>query len=150
MPDNRKDRTMATTSNVRLFGLSNYGVVQGTRFACGVSIAPEGLFKGYSLVVSYFDPKLTWQQAYESGQLKHWTKALLHPTMTKAGRKHICDTLVQQLDTPDGQELGFALAVYVNFMILKEEGLVVDFMLHPVVQQLVDKEIAENQPAKAA
>jgi hypothetical protein len=141
---------MSTTSNVRLFGLSNYGVVQGTRFACGVSIAPEGMFKGYSLIVSYFDPKLTWQQAYESKQLKHWAKALLHPTITKAGCKSLCDLLVQHLDDPDGQSLGFALAVYANFMIYKGEGIIVDFILHPIVQQLVDEELAKDPTAKAA
>jgi len=142
---------MTTTSHVRLFGLSNYGVVQGARFACGVSIAPEGMFKGYSVIVSYFDPKMTWNEAYHGGHLKHWAKAFLHPAKTtKANRKLICDALVWQLDLPDGQELGFALAIYANFMILKGEGYITDFVLHPVVQQLVDKELAESQAAKAA
>jgi hypothetical protein len=136
---------MTISSRSHFFGFSNYGVVQGTRFACGISIAPEGMFKGYSVLISYFNPQLTWREAYEKGELTPTAKATLHPTLTKTQRGWVLDGLLKQLDMPDGQDLGLACAIYANFLALKDKGYIIDFFLHPMAQQLVDEALNQSQ-----
>jgi len=133
------------SNNSRLLGLSRYGVMKGPRFACGISLAPEGMFKGYSIVVSTFPIQLSWNEAYHANQLVLVAKALLHPRLSKEGREIVLGGLLQQLDAEEGQNLGLACALYVNFVALKEEGAVLEFILSPMAQQIVEKALQESQ-----
>lgn len=141
---------MTISSRSHFFGFSNYGVVQGIRFACGISIAPEGMFKGYSVVIMGFDPADTWQNAYHNDQLRLIGKAILHPQVSKAGRAYVLQHLLTWLDTPDGQNLGGAMAIYTNFLFLKQEGFILEWVFHPEIQEILDREFEAAKASEAS
>jgi hypothetical protein len=74
------------------------GVVKTDKFGCMVSIAPEGLFKGWSAVISIFDPAMEWSTAARTRCVNVIAKALLHPQLTKIGRAAVLDALLDALN----------------------------------------------------
>ena len=85
---------MSVITKPQFFGLTNFAIVQGTKFACEASTAPAGLFKGYTMRVSVFDPSLDWKEAFEKRQLLPAAMVTLHPGLRKL--KGLGSTIVLQ------------------------------------------------------
>jgi hypothetical protein len=138
------------SNNSRLLGLSRYGVMKGTRYAVGMSLAPEGMFKGYSIVVSWFPLELTWLDARNSNQSRTTAKVLLNPQLSKEGRETVFGALLQALDTEDGQNLGLPCALYANFCWMKNNGFAFDWIFEPIAQDIIDEALRAGEETKAA
>jgi hypothetical protein len=108
-------------------------------------MAPEGLFKGYSIAVSTFAHDLDWNTAFKRGELVVVAKAMLNPTLSKFGRQFVHKGLIDELDKPEAQNLGLALALFANLAGMKRNNAVVDYLLHSELQKVVD----ENPDCKA-
>lgn len=141
---------MIVSNNSRLFGLSRFGAMKGNRFACVVTTAPEGMFKGYSTVFSPFDPSMDWRVALTNGRLVPMAKALLHPCLTKAGRAEVHKIFLEELDKPDAQEFGFAGTVTILLSRAKKAGTIVDFIVHSLVSETAAECSQEIQEVIAA
>jgi hypothetical protein len=132
---------MIISNHSHLFGLSHYGVVKNASFACGVSTAPEGVFKGYSIVISVFDPDSDWKDAFENGRLIPAAKAVLNPSLTKAGRAFIHKLVLEHLDMREVAEVGFPCAIGVLLNRIKEHEAIISFDVHPVISEMRDEQI---------
>ena len=141
---------MITSNKSRLFGLSRFGAMKGSRFGCVITTAPEGTFKGYSTVFSPFDPSSDWNDAYKNGRLIPMAKALLHPCSTKAGRAEVHKIFLEELDKPEAQELGFAGTVTIALSRAKKQGAIVDFIVHPTLSEATAKLPQEVQALMVA
>lgn len=141
---------MSVITKPQFFGLTNFAIVQGTKFACEVSTAPAGLFKGYTMRVSVFDPSLDWKEAFEKRQLLPAAMVTLHPGLTKAQRTWLHDRFARYLDEADAEGFGFCLSLVINLDAMKKEGHVIDYMLHPFVQQAIDEGMRDAQTSNAA
>jgi hypothetical protein len=145
-----KEYNMITSNNSRLFGLSRFGAMKGSRFGCVVTTAPEGTFKGYSTVFSPFDPRLDWLDAKANGHLNPMAKALLHPCSTKAGRAEVHKIFLEELDKPEAQELGFAGTIAIALSRAKKQGAIIDFIVHPAITEATGKLPQEVQARMVA
>jgi len=141
---------MILSNKSRLFGLSRFGALKGSRFGCVVTTAPEGTFKGYSTVLSPFDANLDWLDASRNGQLIPMAKALLHPCLTKAGRAEVHKIFLEELDKPEAQDLGFAGTIMIVLSRAKKQGAIVDFIVHPAINEATAKLPQEAQALIAA
>jgi hypothetical protein len=141
---------MTVINKSQFFGLTNFGIVQGTKFACEVNTCPDGIFKGYSILLSTFDPKLDWKEAFQKNQLIRAARATLHPRLTKPQRTWLHNRLVTYLDDPESQAMGFPLTLVVNLEAMKKEGHVIEYTLHPLIQQAIDDVSQEDRTSNAA
>ena len=145
---------MIVLNNRRITG--QLGVVKSEYWACVVSTAPEGLFKGFSSCFSYFDPKLDWNDAYRTGQLHLSAKAILHPSLSKAGRIGIHTLFLEELDRVG--KLGFSFAYTLTRVVMqaRHAGAVVDHVFDPVLSDtphfkdaITDLEAAKAEEQKS-
>src|SRR5262249_47181777 len=138
------------SNNSRLLGISRYGVLKGIRFACGMSLAPEGMFKGYSIAVSWFPGELSWNEAYQSNKLRLTAKVILHPQLSKEGRETVFGALLQAIDAEDAQNLGLACALYINFCWMKDRGFALDWIFDSAAQDIINKALEADEKAQTA
>jgi hypothetical protein len=110
------------------------GVVKNDDCACMISIAPEGLFKGWSAVFMGFDPALTWEEAWRTRQFTIVAKALLHPQLPKAGRAEVLGIFLEQLNSEGASRqkgIGFGRVLWLSLRGAKKNNAVIDFTITP-------------------
>src|SRR5262249_15751654 len=108
------------------------------------------MFKGHSIRISIFDPGLTWKEAFQKNQLHPAAIPTLHPRLTKAQRTWLHDRLVKYLDESEAQAMSLPLTIVINLETMKKEGHVIDYVLHPVMQQAINDALQEKQASNAA
>jgi hypothetical protein len=130
---------MIISNKARMLG-TRYAVVKNKMFAFGISLAPEGLFKGWSILLAGFDPDVDWQAAYEKGRLMPMAKFILHPSLTKAGRALAFDLVVEHLGAEDAETFGFVPVIAVLLERGKKHNMIIDSVVHPELQQELNQE----------
>jgi hypothetical protein len=131
---------MIVSNNSRMLGLGRYAVVKNKTFALGISLAPEGVFRGYSILLAAFDPNIEWQTAYQNGQLIPLVKFILHPNLTKAGRTAIFDLVVERLGTEEAETFGFVPIIALLLERGKANNIIIDSVIHPDLQKELNQE----------
>jgi hypothetical protein len=112
---------MIVSNRRYMFGIGQVGVVQVDGFRCGVCTAPEGLFKGYSVIFYAFDGEWAARQ-----NQRVVAKAMMHSSMSSKQRSEFHGALLAHLDTLGIKGTGLADAIDEVFAAAKGRNHIVD------------------------
>lgn len=120
---------MIVSNRRHMFGVSQVGVIQNDSFRCVVSTAPEGFFKGYSILIQTFEGNWGSQRNQQVV-----AKAMLYPKMSRIQRAAAQAEILTQLDVLGSKGVALGNAIDEVFSEAMERNVIVDFLnpAHPL------------------